>query len=696
MDILEELKKQIIFSQKLHALELIDYARFLEIYQNSQKLLLFHGIVLSKIEFAYQILELSKSSYEHMAYSKGRPQILKHYTLSEDEVLSFRNFVMKNAKLHSGDALTYLQCKELFDSYYIGLSEKDFMQKILDVSNKALSKARTDSQKKVWILKQEQVSEEYIRNLRRLIILSEKLYAGKPVNYETFKSIYEKYYTPLSEVSFASRVLDISESNLSKIKNAGTQTQVLENLTLKNISIPAFKLKLMKKENLHIGEFITYARFSELYANNFFPLSELEYAEKILGIARNNFYTIKYNPDRKASIFKDETITEEEIRIIQDQILEQYKLGESVNIDVFNKIYNKFSSRLLPKDFAEQVLSISNSQFKDMKSKGTKVRLALRENEYIQNLFTTLHDNGYYLGYKLDLHEFEALYKTFGKNATMPTFANILCINYWQLLRGGKQSILPERIKLAKDSFKEIIADTSVEFHSIQEMQDFCKKHNVTFDEFKKHVLGTLFYDTSLLSDVLEEKGGCWYGELKINCSHEFVETHTSQILEIANSISKKWCFKYGLNNSSDEYSSEATLYIIEKCGDLEKNYDYREDVLFSKIRQRVNLAIKGKIISDNFRCKPSSPKRYCPSFSNDFEIFDFSNSIEDIVISNSNTKSDDYIEQIIGNILVQAENGSDIDIILESFSAQLHQEKHELVLLIKDYYLRHKTIRER
>ena len=68
-------------------------------------------------------------------------------------------------------------------------------------------------------------------------------------------------------------------------------------------------------------------------------------------------------------------------------------------------------AKILQKDYAEQILHKSRIQFKDMKSKKTKITLEIGEEEFTNNLFETLHKDGYYIGYKVELEEFEKLYK---------------------------------------------------------------------------------------------------------------------------------------------------------------------------------------------------------------------------------------------------------------------------------------------
>lgn len=713
---IKEVRKKLINDKKLHRKMMVSYAKIKAFFDDKAFFL-----PLREEEYYEKVLDISIFNLRNIKPTKKtkdkktnrlvdkekdkkekvrKTSILEKEKVSSEEISKFRKEVMRKAKLHIGDGLTYSQLQEIFNKYYIRLSEDEFMQEILDISNKCYAEARCyreddDSkehkEKEVWILRNEpKPDNEFIKYMKKLIILTEKLHIRDKLTYEKIHNIFNQYYTPLPEVEFAEKMLEVSEASLRTIKSNGKEAVILKSLEIKDEWISKFRREVIKKEGLCINQKINYSQFLKIYNENYFPLSEIEYAEKILDISYNSYIDMRYN-HKKRRILKDEKILPEEIQEIQDGILKEHKIGKWIKLNEFNEIYKKFPIRLLEKDYASQILHISKTTLKDMKSKGTRGRISFGEEEYETEVFKALSNNGYYLGYKLDLEEFKKIYNEYGNKATIETFAKILGIDYITIKRNVKQPILNTRIKKAKDQFKQEVKNAPIRFHDLEEMNQFCEKNNITFDEFLKYIQSIFFYDINELKQLIEAKKGCWYGGKKISCTNEFTEKYKEEIMSIGKSIARSLCRKYQVYKDIEEYTAEAILYIIEKCGDLERNYGESEEKLFTKVKQRTRLAIKGKIIIENFVVRKVSTTKYHLNSQDDLDIQDEKVNIESEVIDGieEDSKSEDMdTEKIIKGILLEIEKGYDIDDILENISMKLNCNKNELMLLIKEYYM--------
>ncbi|MCI8547237.1 MAG: hypothetical protein HFJ44_08470, partial [Clostridia bacterium] len=191
---------------------------------------------------------------------------------------------------------------------------------------------------------------------------------------------------------------------------------------------------------------------------------------------------------------------------------------------------------------------------------------------------------------------------------------------------------------------------------------------------------------------------GLWYGERKISCSVEFTKKYDSEIMKIAKDIARGLCRKYGLKGMDEEYAAEATLYIIEKCGDLEANYEEDEDTLLTRIKQRTRLALKGKIIIDNFTVRETSITKYYCNSEDDLEIPDETTNVEEEALQGleENEKHNkESIEKIIIRILKEIESGYDVDDVLEKEALKLECDKNELVLKMQEFYIKMKKKEE-
>ena len=320
------------------------------------------------------------------------------------------------------------------------------MNKILDITNKVYTEARCYPQKRVWILKKTTISEELILKIRRYIIWKEKLYKKQGMNYDEFKAIFDKYYTVLSEKEFAEKMLDITEASLRTIKSNGNKAVILKNLEIDENTVSNFRKKLIQKENLHIGEMITYEQFKRIYNENYFPLNEKEFAEKILDIKQEVFYSLKFtnNAKKKVIILQNEKISPDEIKALQQGILKELQIGEWIDIDCLREIYIKY--------YAEQILEIPKSKLHDMRGKRkikARIFLGLLE-KYGTEISKSLDSNGYYLGYRIDLEEFEKIYEKFGKQGTRRTFAEVIGVDIRNFTKRLKTTNFKQKNKKSK------------------------------------------------------------------------------------------------------------------------------------------------------------------------------------------------------------------------------------------------------
>ncbi len=681
-----KIRQNVIKGRRLHIDDMLSISELKAIFDSEE-----YYLPLKESDYYIQIFDIPELNQKRIKKdTKAKTRILSKEKISEEDVLSFRREVIRKENLHRRDSLTYSRCREIFDRKYIVLSEAEFMIKILDISFKSYNEARYNPNKTVWILSNESPSDETLEELKQEIIVRERLHIQDLIDYNKFRETFDKYYTPLTEVEFAKRMLDITEASLRTIKSNGKKAVILKDLKVNEKSILEFRKKVIKHNNLYIQQRISYKKLKKIYNENYFPLSEVEFAEKILDITRENYQQLKYIKNRTAIILKNEIILEEEIRQIQKTIKQNYRVGENIDINAVNEMYTRYPIRLSKKDYAEQILNISRSQFKDMKSKKTKVSLEIGEEEFTKNLFQILNKDGYYMGYKVNLEQFEKLYKKFENRVTRRKFAQILGIEYNLLMKELKVPILNRRIKKAKAKFKENVKENQVSFHTLKEMKSFCEENQISFEEFTKYILSIYFIDTERLKLLIEQKQGVWYGGKKISCSTEFTKKYDSEIMKIAKDIARSLCRRYGLKGLDEEYTAEATLYIIEKCGDLEANYGEDEVTLLTRIKQRTRLALKGKIITDNFVVRKTSITKYYNS-EDDIEIPDKKTNVEKEALRNLE-ESQEYkkegIEKVIIRILKEIESGYDVDDVLEKEALRLECDKNELVLKMQDFYI--------
>ena len=197
----------------------------------------------------------------------------------------------------------------------------------------------------------------------------------------------------------------------------------------------------------------------------------------------------------------------------------------------------------------------------------------------------------------------------------------------------------------------------------------------------------TIFiYDVKEIKEILEKQNGCWYGKKKIGCSTEFIQKYVNRITNISRAIAVKLCNNYKIASKIDDYPTDTFLYIIEKCGDLEKNHEDDEDTLFRKITLRAKLAMKGKIILDNFVIRETRTCYNTDKYGN-LEVKDDKSDVENEALNRVYDEDKD-IAQIKTEILKRIDMGEDVDDVLEDLSDKLGCDKNELIMKIREYYI--------
>lgn len=199
-------------------------------------------------------------------------------------------------------------------------------------------------------------------------------------------------------------------------------------------------------------------------------------------------------------------------------------------------------------------------------------------------------------------------------------------------------------------------------------------------------MLSIFFYDVKELKKILEKQNGCWYGKKKIGCSTEFIQKYVNRITNISRAIAVKLCNNYKIASKIDDYASDTFLYIIEKCGDLEKNHEDDEDALFRKITLRAKLAMKGKIILDNFVIRETRTCYNTDKYGN-LEVKDDKSDVENEALNRVYDEDKD-IAQIKMEILKKIDMGEDVNDVLEDLSDKLGCDKNELIMKIREYYI--------
>ncbi len=577
-----EIKEEVL--KKVEVGQLINYTEFLKLYEPYKE-------KISEKDFA-QILGINYSNYLRI---KNRDSITKVFkieysNLTKEEMEKIKLEVLKKVKV--GQLINYAEFLKLYEPYKEKISEKDFAQ-ILGINYGNYMNIKTHGTKaKIFKKEYINISEEEKEKIKTEIL--KKVKVGQSVNYVEFLELYELYKEKISEKDFA-QILGINYVNYKNIKNRGLRTKVfkIEYSNLIKEEKEQIKEEVLKK--VKVGQLINYTEFLKLYEPYKEKMSEKDFAQ-ILGINYGNYMHIK-NEGTKAKIFKKEymNISEEEKEQIKEEVLKKVKVEQLINYAEFLKLYEPYKEKITKIDFA-QILGINYGNYMNIKNQGSRTKvfkieypnLTKEEKKKIKEEVLKKVKVGQLINYA----EFLKLYKPYKEKITEIDFSSTLGISYSSYKniknQGTKAIINDNEEKIKNDRIKYLVRESR--YYSLNELSEIAKKYEISLNELFQIVFN--YKKDSYIADLIEIinlHGKIWIGN--INCSKEFSNEYAQYMINTAIKISNMYCRKYKYYVVKEDIISDSIMYIIEKCGYVEKNYTDEKQIkqiIYNLIRKYI------------------------------------------------------------------------------------------------------------
>lgn len=421
---IREIKECISVDRNLHIGDKISVNEFEEIYE------IYGKSGFSKYDFARIILGLTDAKSRQIINKKiDFIEIWKNEIINPSYLLKIRNKVIHEKKLHIKDKLkSYDDFKKLFERYSAILSEEIFADEILDMSKTSYKNLKNGKSEAV-ILSDIVVPDEFWEKTKKKIKKKEDTYGGKRITYAEFLEIYKKYGYITLDSDFALNVLQISKNEFyalkrgeyltvriftSKIENSNKKSKdedydTNELRELRNI--------IIKENKLHINDSISGEKFNELYDKYGFRMSKKFFANKMLDIKDYRLDEILRDKNKNTRILLDEDISKEYLGTIRKKV---FTSGEHVTEDMidyneFLRLYRIYGEKLSERQFAENVLFISNDNLGEIREKGKKTKIFANINisdAYVANIKSRIvNKNLLYHNQKITPSFFRRLYK---------------------------------------------------------------------------------------------------------------------------------------------------------------------------------------------------------------------------------------------------------------------------------------------
>ena len=416
----EEIKEKI--KAKGYVGKLIEYQELQQLYKE-------YGRGMSEIDFAKIILGIEEWSYYRCKNGKNKAKILKEeqIKLSEEQIDEIKEKIRE--KGYTEKQIRYHELQELYKEYGKNMTEKEFVRKVLGVSEGLYYKCK-NGKCEVEILKKEKIrlSEEEIRKIR--FLLKEKGYTEKQITYQELQQLYREYGKGMLEKEFAVTILGISESAYYIFRNTEYKIKILSEKNIELLEkIKEIKQELRKKG--YIGKVISYQELQELYKEYGKCMTEKQFAVDVLSISERSYYGNKKKKSRvKILNEKEIELSEEKIEEIKQELKENGYIGKFVEYQELQELYKEYGNGISEEEFAKIILGISKRAYHNCKNGKTRAKvfkedkIVLTEDD-INQIKLKLKEKGY-MGKPISYQQFQKLCKKYGKGISEKDFAEII------------------------------------------------------------------------------------------------------------------------------------------------------------------------------------------------------------------------------------------------------------------------------
>lgn len=331
-----------------------------------------------------------------------------------------------------------------------------------------------------------------MRNIRRTLIIKEKLHINDKIEYETFLILYKKYGGGLDEKSFAKYVLDIPYQKhyyLQCGKTKSTPILLREYVSIKElekiqdeVKKVIYDLKLMQ---------VDYNTLEMLYKRYGGRLSITMFGEEILGITPHTVECIKSDRNKSANLFSVINMDKIKIRKKQNEIIsaERLHIGDTITLEEFYKLYEKYGKEISEGDFATKILQISSkSRFNAFKSGKNEYTTILEkyiynpESEYKLRAYVIKKEN-LHIDDTIDYTRFKELHRKYGVPLSEEMFAeeilDITAVGVKNMRVAGSKSAILSEIEIPQD-YVLWLRDKIADENNLRQNQ------GITLEELKK------------------------------------------------------------------------------------------------------------------------------------------------------------------------------------------------------------------
>ena len=310
----------------------------------------------------------------------------------------------------------------------------------------------------------------------------------------------------------------------------------------------------------------------------------------MLKINKDQTYTLKKG--RKHIILKPQN---EENKIMKELFVEEVKYKDFVNKELIEYCKQKYQ---LKDEEVCTLLKVKTLNYKNLmqcKTKRMKIDLInqYEKQEIEQKLIEKYKTQDYIT--KEEITKTKEEIKT--TNQIIKDTLSIATEAYYKIMNDEirKTRITLKDTKLKMNYLKmDIKYEYGEGFYTSAELRKLCRKYKLPFDDFLKNLSTNVNRYSYMKQALKENKEGIYIGE-EHPLSSEFEEKYVKRIENMCRRITNQYCYLSYLHKEKQDISQEAVMLILQKGGNIEKNFSYDEDLLFNLFASKIKYFVIGK-----------------------------------------------------------------------------------------------------
>lgn len=379
-------RSEMIKKEKLHINDGINYERFQELYNK-------YGNGLEEKAFAYAFLDIDDLKYANLVKGQSsQTAILAREYVSNEDFQTIRTRLIEGYGLN---VVSYNKALELYEKFGDRLSFKLFSEEILGIPEKTLKSKNLkrypdreiptnfdinpgefatsngiQEEMPMYVL-----NPQYINSLRIKIVYEAGMQILESIDYEQFSQLYQKYGKHMTEIVFAQEVLDIGARSLNRMKSPKKySTVIFQNVEIPKEYISSLRNKIVLLHKLEGGQFLEYSKIQEFHRKYGPEFTERNFAVEVLEVINEN-----YRPEGekdKVTILNTRVTNYENLR---NRIIKELNLhyDDMIDYEMFTNWHQKYAPNMPEVVFAEKILDISKSNFREVKDRNGRARILL-------------------------------------------------------------------------------------------------------------------------------------------------------------------------------------------------------------------------------------------------------------------------------------------------------------------------------